>query len=260
MKGSVGEPHSDQRDRPRGRPDGFVRGHRLWIAVKPRGSTTLDLRRDESRRAHRVVGHLMLPDRIQHVRQLPGECRDGDLGPRRSATCFAHRTIGSSGAECTATTRLGPTPIALAGRRLVSVASACAKPRRVFTRNEAQIRRDTRGVRKSPDSSSAATNRAAVTGPTPGTVMRRVIRSSARQARARYRPWRSARSPSPRHQHALQMRGQPFRIIEQGPRTRFGRLSGVARGPDHRARTYRRTRSMNCVRVWISASRDTQSP
>lgn len=39
MKVSVGEPHSDQRDHPVGRPDGFVRGHHLWIAVKLRGST-----------------------------------------------------------------------------------------------------------------------------------------------------------------------------------------------------------------------------
>jgi hypothetical protein len=37
MRGSVGEPHSDQRDHslPATRmSDGFVRGHRLWIAVK----------------------------------------------------------------------------------------------------------------------------------------------------------------------------------------------------------------------------------
>jgi hypothetical protein len=39
MKVSVGEPHSDQRDHPVGRPDGLVRGPHLWIAVKLRGST-----------------------------------------------------------------------------------------------------------------------------------------------------------------------------------------------------------------------------
>lgn len=36
MKGSVGEPHSDQRDRPIGdwTSDGLVRGHHLWTAVR----------------------------------------------------------------------------------------------------------------------------------------------------------------------------------------------------------------------------------
>jgi len=62
-----------------------------------------------------------------------------------------------------------------------------------------------------------------------------------------------------RHQHALEMRGQSLGISSSTWRTRFGRLSGVARSTrPRRARTYPRTRPMSCVRVLIRASRDTQ--
>ncbi len=42
IRGSVSEPHSDQRNHPTHRwaSDDLVRGHRLWTAVKLQSSTT----------------------------------------------------------------------------------------------------------------------------------------------------------------------------------------------------------------------------
>ena len=94
MKGSVGEPHSDQRDHSstQGVSHDSVRGHRLWTAVKARERrSTITaalvlpfLRRDGLRAARRVVRRSVFPQRIQNVRELTGERHDGDLD---TATC-----------------------------------------------------------------------------------------------------------------------------------------------------------------------------
>ena len=96
MKVSVGEPHSDQRDRPVGRLDGFVRGHRLWIAVKLARLDDLGLYAATSRAARDgSYDASCFQSAYSTCASFRANAMIATWAPRRSAICFAHRTIGS---------------------------------------------------------------------------------------------------------------------------------------------------------------------
>ena len=106
MKGSVGEPHSDQRDHPLDArvSDDFVRGHRLWTAVKARGrrSTitaalvcTVSTPRRVARRAPRRTSSPCFHNAYSTCASLRASAMMATWTPRRVAICLAHCTIGS---------------------------------------------------------------------------------------------------------------------------------------------------------------------
>ena len=149
MKGSVGEPHSDQRDRTLSRewrPDGFVRGHHLWTAVKSRGGdpqlqTECFLRCDDDASAtRRVVRRFVLPHRIEHVGQFSGERRDGDGRSSSLGDAFRpldHRILGPP--KIQRPCGLSQRPSHLWRTSPCQSFSLDAKARRVFARNEAEV-------------------------------------------------------------------------------------------------------------------------
>ena len=69
------------------------RGHHLWTAVKPPELDTTCLCRDGSRRARGFVRGFMLPEGVQHMRQLSRQGHDGDLhtGPAGGVWGLAER-------------------------------------------------------------------------------------------------------------------------------------------------------------------------
>ena len=93
----------------------------------------------------------MLPHAVQHMRQFSRQGHDCDLG---SAPGGDLRPIAPSDPFCAGyivTRRLAQAPIGLGARRPVSTGALGAKPRRVFTGHESEIRRDARGSWESTD-------------------------------------------------------------------------------------------------------------
>ena len=142
----------------------------------------------------------MLPECVQHVREFTSQRHDRNLGAPaiRDLLRPSHHGVRLP-PDVERPRRLTQSPAHLRRAGSREARPLGTKPSRVLARHKSQIRRDTRGGREAADIVIAATNRAAVTGPTPGPSS---DASSARRrvptSEARYLPRQSAGSPSPR--------------------------------------------------------------
>lgn len=94
MKASVGASRIRINAITRGCPDGFVLGHRLWTAVKLRGSTKVGY---AACRAARDGSYDVscFHSAYRTCASFRASAMMATWTPRRSAICFAHCTMGS---------------------------------------------------------------------------------------------------------------------------------------------------------------------